>query len=453
MSMAEARSGMRVQDPSKASAGSDGGGSIEAPEAPDPKASVRQELSLYIGILFAGGLLVALLAFFVALPLFQTFRDAVLFLTLIVAADFVIVFLFVRYLVNRVVLRPVEDLATSAERIAGGDMDHRAEWSESQEFQRLSISINRMTERLVRDQRMLEENIRSLDETNQELVTTTEELVHAARMASIGTLAAGIAHEVGNPLGAIINYVDIARSRAQSGKDVDEVLASARDEANRIDRIVRSLLEYARPKEQSPEPSAVEVSPLVERTVGLLEAQGAFDKVQVDRDGVSPELPPVAAHPQHLEQVLVNLLLNAADSVREAGGGRILLLAREEEGPMEKPIRRRRKDDPPGADYSHRRRWARIHESGDIRGAPASNRSIVLLVEDDGPGIPKDDLRRIFDPFYSTKGPGRGTGLGLALSARLTENMGGSLEAENREEGGARFRLILPQEAHVEAVT
>lgn len=412
--------------------------------------SIRQELSLYIGILFAGGLLVAVLAFVVALPLLHSLWERVLFLSLIVAADFVIVFLFVRYLVNRVVQKPVETLAISAERIAGGDLDHRAEAAESEEFQRLSSSINRMTERLVRDQRKLEENIRSLDETNQELVDTTEELVHAARMASVGTLAAGIAHEVGNPLGAIMNYLDLARSRARNGKDPDEVLGAARDEAGRIDRIVRSLLEYARPKEETPEPTEVELHQVVERTAHLLDAQGAFDGIELDREGLSEDIPPVGAHPQHLEQVLVNLLLNAADSVREAGGRRILLVARVEEGPSEPPVRRRRKDDPPGADYSHRRRWSQITEGGAQRGVrPWTGRSVVLLVEDEGTGIPEDDLRRIFDPFYSTKVPGRGTGLGLALSARLTENMGGTLEAENREEGGARFRLSLPQDAHV----
>lgn len=416
--------------------------------------SVRRELTLYIGTLFAGGLVVAVLAFILALPFLETPNQVILFLTMIVAADLVVVFLFVRGLVARMVLRPLEVLAADAERIAEGDLEHRVREEAYREFRKVTRSINHLTERLITDQRKLEDNVRSLDRTNQELVETTEQLVHAARMASVGTLAAGIAHEVGNPLGATLNYLDLARSRAERGEDPAPMLVAARDEARRIDRIVRSLLQYARPESESheaEEPREVSLATVVDRAVELLDAQGVLQEITVERD-LPADLPAAEGDPQHMEQVVVNLLLNAAESLQESGpgptGGTIRISGRVEEGPVRPPVRRRRKDDPPGADYSHRRRWARISDPTAPPASPlvTARRRLLLEIEDDGPGISSEALPRIFDPFFSTKEPGRGVGLGLALSARLAEGMGGSIEAENREEGGARFRVTLPLE-------
>jgi two-component system, NtrC family, sensor kinase len=135
-------------------------------------------------------------------------------------------------------------------------------------------SVNGMAERLIHDQRALAENVRSLDETNRALVEARAQVVRAARLASTGTLAAGIAHELGNPLGALIAYTDVARLRAEAEGADTSLLDSVKEEAFRIDRIIRSLLDFARSKETKADPQAV--WPVVERVRDLLEAQGGW---------------------------------------------------------------------------------------------------------------------------------------------------------------------------------
>ena len=155
-------------------------------------------------------------------------------------------------------------------------------------------------------------NIGSLDRTNADLVEARDQVIQSARLASVGTLSAGIAHEVGNPLGAILAYVDVARARAaELGGDI-ELLESIRAEARRIDRIVRSLLDYARPQQEESVPAPPRL--VMERVRELLDAQGKLDQVQhVWRYG--EDVPDVVMVAHRLEQVMVNLLLNAVDAL------------------------------------------------------------------------------------------------------------------------------------------
>jgi phosphoglycerate-specific signal transduction histidine kinase len=184
------------------------------------------------------------------------------------------------------------------------------EAGESEELRRLSDSVNDMAEKLIRHQSTLTANIRSLDETNRQLMEARAELIHAEKMASVGRLAAGIAHEIGNPLGAILGYVDVAKRREAGAEWVDGV----REESGRIDRIVRGLLDYARPKAAAVRP--VDVNEIVRRSLELLEMQGRLKGIQVG-SRLADDVPEVLADRHQLEQVLVNLLLNATDSIRE----------------------------------------------------------------------------------------------------------------------------------------
>jgi C4-dicarboxylate-specific signal transduction histidine kinase len=169
---------------------------------------------------------------------------------------------------------------------------------------------------------LLQDNVASLERTNRELVEARAETVRAARLASVGTLAAGIAHEVGNPLGAVIAYVDVARARARRGDTNVEILDSIREEAERIHRIVRGLLDYARPGEQEVGPRAP--AEVVHRVRELLEHQGRFLGVET-RWEVSPDTPLVTMDPHRLEQVLVNLILNALDAMSDVEPRRLSL--------------------------------------------------------------------------------------------------------------------------------
>jgi len=290
------------------------------------------------------------------------------------------------------------------------------------------------------DHELLERNVASLDATNRELVEARADLVRTARLASVGTLAAGIAHEIGNPLGAIMGYVDVARSRARSGNPDPELLESIRSEADRIDRIVRSLLDYSRPRDQSEGPEAP--APVIERVRDLMDAQGRLAGVQHSWN-VDPDTPDVLMNPQRLEQVLVNLVLNALDAMDGTPRKSLHIHAYGARGEIVTlPVRR--EGDPPGVNYLHRRRISRDDGGRGVDPVFVAERVAVIEVTDGGPGIPAHALEQLFDPFFTTKEPGRGTGLGLSICARLVEGMGGRIEAANAPEGGARFTIRLP---------
>lgn len=404
------------------------------------RSSVRRELFFSVAILFVGAVVLSVAAVAVAILFLQSPAQVLALVGLIVVADLVILFLFLRRLLARTILEPLERIGRHAERISEGDFHEGIPPEEGEELDRLVRSLNAMAERLIHDQERLAENIRSLDDTNRELVETTEELVRAARMASVGTLASGLAHEVGNPLGALVASLDGARMRLERGGDPSEPLESARQEAGRIDRIVRSILEFARPGAEGSRVQAVPLQDLLERVATLLDGRGALAGTRLEWS-VAPETPPVRGRPQHLEQVLVNLIMNAVKSM--SGMPDPVLRVTAEPGPgRSASLRARRAEDPPGTDYSHRRRIPALMQGEPVSGDRVQD--VIIRIEDSGPGIPEADLARLFDPFFTTRDPGEGTGMGLAITSRIVQELGGVIRAENREEGGARFILRFP---------
>lgn len=401
--------------------------------------SLRRELVVAFAIIFAGALLVAVAGIILLLPRFSTPGAAVGYVLLLLAADVLVFAHFGRYLVHMRILQPLEEMIAGAEAIAGGDYSHRLPAGGSVEMARLADAVNGMAERLIAHREQLAENIRSLQETNIQLTEARDELIQIEKMASVGRLAAGIAHEVGNPLSAVLGYLGILERNA--GPEERELLAAATREAQRIDRIVRGLLDYARPREARVHP--IQVNEVAARAVELLSMQGKFQHIDV-RCELAADAPPIEADPYQLEQVVVNLLLNAADVLENVEAPTIVVRTGSRVLPPVTRSSTRRKDDPPDVDYSHRRRF---HERPRIpreNPFPAGGEVVEISVTDNGPGIPDALLGQIFDPFVTTKPPGKGTGLGLAVSARLIDAMGGTIKAENVEGGGARFTILLP---------
>ena len=370
------------------------------------KPALRTELLFYVSFLAAAALLVGE-ATILVVSTYVSPRAFVVVMLLVAAFEVVIFVVFGRYLVTRLVLWPLDRVVTAADAVADGDLARRAPDAETRDFATLAERLNRMTDHL-------------LDARGQ--------LVRSEKLASIGRLAAGIAHEVGNPLGAIGTYVDVLRRR---GADA-ELLAGMTREVERIDRIVRGLLDYARPRE---EPLALlDPVAVVRGAYGLLEAQGALKPVRPSLDLV-PGVPPMLGRAHLLEQAIVNLVLNAVDV---APGGVVIVGAR----PWEYEPRRvppRRQTDPITADFS-RAAEPRPGRAEFSAGQPGA----LVFVADSGAGVPPDDRDKIFDPFYTTKPPGRGTGLGLAIVARAVHDMSGVIWVDTAREGGAAFKMFFP---------
>jgi C4-dicarboxylate-specific signal transduction histidine kinase len=304
-------------------------------------------------------------------------------------------------LLARSVGRPVERLLAGARRLSatataerlpivgergGGDLASAA------------VAFERVAAALEEERARLAAKVRELTEANRALAEARASVLRAERLATVGRLAAGLAHEVGNPLGAITGYVELARTRLP--RDADPELAGSLDRigaaAQRIDRTVSELLDFARPAPAAV--TAVAVREVVEGAVRLAAVQARFRGVTVDL-ALPDDLPPVRADAHRLGQVLLNLLLNAGDAME--GRGRVTIAAR------------------------------------------ADGQGVALTVADTGPGIPPEHLERVFEPFFTTKPPGQGTGLGLPVSQRILESFGGELSAATGCGGGAELRLRL----------
>ncbi|HSK19348.1 MAG TPA: ATP-binding protein [Longimicrobiales bacterium] len=403
--------------------------------------TLRRELIGAFAVVFAGALFVAVVGVLLLAPRLST-GYAVGYVVTLLVADIAIFSWFGTQLLRRRVLDPLSALVHGAESISAGELDTRIEGGSTEELARVSAAVNSMAERLIADQKKLTENIRSLNETNRLLTEARDAMIHAEKMASVGRLGAGVAHEVGNPLGAILGYLSLL-GRHQEGSRLELVQAAER-EAHRIDRIVRGLLDFARPREAVAQPT--DVNDVVRDTVELVRTQGHFTQIQLTLALSDTELV-VRGDPYQLQQVLVNLLMNAAQELEETRDPfiEITTMRREVEAPPPHTPARRA-GDPPGIDYSHRRRLAAMVRWPSRDPDSESGEIIELIVRDNGPGLPPELIDQIFEPFVTTKEPGKGTGLGLAVCARLIEGMGGVIHADNAAEGGAVFRVLLPAE-------
>jgi two-component system NtrC family sensor kinase len=256
-------------------------------------------------------------------------------------------------------------------------------------------ALRRMAEALKGEQEVTRQQLVDLRESNSRLAQTQAGLVASERLATVGKLAAGVAHEIGNPLSGILGYLSLVRSKAPNG-EVGDYLARIDTEVQRIDRIVRELLDLGRAPRGGA--AAVDVGQIAAACTALLGAGPDFSHVQLSLHCEPGML--ARAESGALSQVLLNLLINAAQAVEPRGAVEII-------------------------------------------GRTEGNR-VLLEVRDSGKGIPAEAMGRLFEPFFTTKANGRGTGLGLAISKHLVSEMGGELRAANAPEGGAVFSIWLP---------
>ena len=259
---------------------------------------------------------------------------------------------------------------------------------------------------MLADEESLRAKIAEVERYAADLASAQERLVRSERLASVGRLSAGLAHEIGNPLAAILGFQELLLQGGLDAGDEREFLVRMKRETERIHGVLRQMLDFARPASsalaRTPEPAGV-VAEALSDVLDLVRPQRSFRDVSLVSE-LAPDLPRVSLSHPRLVQVLLNLLLNAGEVVPREGG-RVVIGAR---------------------------------ASGEGR--------VRVTVEDNGPGIPAEIRAHLFEPFFTTKPVGQGTGLGLAVCRGLVEAAGGTLVAETGSLGGARFVIELPRE-------
>ena len=329
------------------------------------------------------------------------------------AIDFILLLVVGSYTLSRIVVKPINRLLAATEKITGGHYGQQVRVSGSAELVRLAESFNDMSFSLLGKERQVSEHVAALERANMELRQAREEAVHTEKMASIGLLAAGMAHEVGTPLASIMGYAELLSGEQPINPVIQDYAQRISVDCSRIDRIVRGLLDFARPRGSAVE--ACDVNHLVSASLQLLAQQGAFKLIKVSTQP-GESLPMTLVDPHKLQQVLINLILNSRDAM--PGGGKLAIRTMQDASP------------------------AFLQQSSCC---------LRLDVMDSGEGIPKEHLARIFDPFFTTKPPGKGTGLGLAISARIIEAFGGRITVKSTPGSGSCFTLWLPAQVTEEA--
>jgi len=323
------------------------------------------------------------------------------------------------YLLRRRLVLPLQHLAGAARSIADGESGARVPVDGVAETADVAVAFNDMTEALEGRTGELEKAVSELRQSNESLRTARAGLARAERLAAVGRLAAGVAHEVGNPMGALLAFLDLARRDDGLSESSRGHLTRAAQEGERVRGILRELLDFSRPPRSACE--AVELPALCEKTSDLVRAQRRYAGISIEV--TSEGSPPAAlADPGGVAQIVLNLLLNAADALGpETRDPKIRVVVRP---------------------------TARCVRAGEGAAAAESRRhfdAVECVVRDNGPGVAEEDRERIFDPFFTTKAPGDGTGLGLSNAARFAEEFGGGLElAAPSPGGGAEFVLRLP---------
>ena len=300
------------------------------------------------------------------------------------------------------IVRPVAAVTNASERLAAGrhvEVPVRG----AAEVARLALAFNDMATQLRDERRALEERVRELEETTEELRAAHDHLERSERLASVGRLAAGVAHEIGNPLAAILGLVELVRAGDLSAEEANEFLRRVQAETERIQKTIRDLLDFSRQGhgEDADGTESADLGEVVEDAVRLVAPQKDLRQVDIERR-LDPEAPRVLGSSDRLTQLVLNLLLNAADAIEGEGSIRL-----------------------------------EVNPSGD--------RMVELVVADSGPGVDPEVVGSLFEPFVTTKPVGEGTGLGLAVCHTIVERLGGTIRAENPPEGGARFIVRLPR--------
>ncbi len=307
------------------------------------------------------------------------------------------------YLLTRQYLsKPLKSLLQQTRELARGNLSARVVSIPKDEIGELTRSFNEMAENLAQAQTELRQWGETLEhkveKRTAEMARMQSQLVRTAKLASMGQLVAGVAHEINNPLTGILMFASLSARNQDLPQQVKDNLQLIITETNRCTKIVKGLLEFAR--ESIPEKRPTDINELLRQTVSLVSQQTLFQNIEIDCD-YCDRLPHLEADSDQLKQVFFNMIINAGQAMPNGGTLQIK---------------------------------TRLLENGD---------EVVVVIEDSGVGISPENLERIFDPFFSTKSE-EGFGLGLSVSYGIVRNHGGRFDVISKEGQGTSFRIYLP---------
>ena len=344
----------------------------------EPIRDIKDEI---IGILYVG----------ILEEKFIDMRNRATAIFLGIACGGMIIALVVSSFLAKGILQPIKELIFASHQWADGNLDYRVETTQKDEIAELTNTFNQMAFSLKeRDERLKE--------------YTHQQIMKSERLATLGQLAAGVAHEINNPLGAILMYAHLSLEETPVEDSRRQNLEKVVGEATRCKDIVRGLLDFARQSEPSVEEA--DVNDILKQTLSLLRNQALFQNIKITTM-FSPSLPKPMMDTGQIQQVFTNIILNAAEAI---------------DGQGEVTVVTRRADD---------------------------SEFIEIEFTDTGCGIPQENLEKIFDPFFTTKEVGRGTGLGLAVSFGIIAKHQGTIEVESNPGKGTTFILRLPLKVEV----
>jgi len=324
-------------------------------------------------------------------------------LYMLVFAAFLLTFAY--FTLTRVLVRPIEVLSRATEKVARGARTLDVPRAGAREIVELGQSVDAMATKLLEEEGALRSKVDELTRTTKNLVEAREQLARSEQLASVGRLSAGLAHEIGNPLAAVLAMLDLVADEDMPADERQDFIARMKKETERIHGILRDLLDFARPEASVPSEgtSACFVADVLADVSALALPQKAFRDVTLT--STTEEGTPLAAIAgPRLLQVVLNLVMNAGQAVAEKA-----------EGPREVRVVARREGE-----------------------------SVRIDVEDNGPGVPEGMRAKIFEPFVTSKDVGEGTGLGLAVCRGLVESARGKIQLDPSYVQGARFTVTLP---------
>ncbi len=340
------------------------------------------------------------------IPIYETLRTSQIWTLLYILLDSLILVTVGILLLSRIVVKPIHKLLKMTEEYKEGDVVLSLGEASGNEIGDLSRSLSIMLKRLDENKKELKAHISSLEKANKDLQQAQDEIVRSEKLASVGRLSAGIAHEIGNPIGIILGYLDLLNSDDIPEEEKKDFLKRIESEIIRVKEIIKQLLDFSRPS--SGERVKTHIHEMITSTLAMLSPQPIMESIETSTQLMAKH-DVVLADSSQLQQVFLNIILNAADALAE----------------------KRRS----GGEEDERKLTAITENMGN---------TIQIRFSDTGKGIPEKELTRIFDPFYTTKEPGKGTGLGLSVCYRIVEGLGGTIRAESIAGKGATIIITLP---------